>query len=68
MLVVNELGRIGGTSSFPHRKASRLRGREKIHHTLEGEKATSHVISRVEWPLATSLPGPRVTRRRLENK
>ena len=32
-------------------------GGKRICHALEGERATSHVRSWVEWPLASSLTG-----------
>ena len=40
-----------------HRQAKRHRSEKMIHHALEGERATSHVRSLVEWPLAASLTG-----------
>ena len=41
-------------------------GRKGIHNALEGDRATNHVGTSVEWPLATSLTGPGVADRRLD--
>jgi len=42
------MGGIGGTSSFPHRQASRYKGGEEVFTMLQREKATSHMRSWVE--------------------
>ena len=34
--------------------------KRSFHHALEGEKGTSHVRFRVEWPSAISLTRPGV--------
>ena len=40
--------------------------REEFRHASEGERATSRVRFRMEWPLAASLTGPGVAGGRLE--
>ena len=57
MLVANELGGIGRTSSFTTGRLADTREEKKIHHATEGERVTSHVRSKVFWPLATFLSG-----------
>ena len=42
------------------------REERRVCQASDGEKLTSHVRSRVEWPLAASLIGPGVAVKRLE--
>ena len=65
MLAVNELSRIGETSSFPSCRLADAR-EKRLHHASEGERATSCVKAKAEWPLATSPTGPGVADRKLE--
>ena len=58
MLAAKELGSIGRTSSFPT---------GRLADAKEGERATSHVRSQVEWPSAASVTGPGVAGRKLES-
>jgi hypothetical protein len=51
MLVANELGEIGRTSSFPAGRLAGAREERKVHHASEGERASSHVRSLAEWSL-----------------
>jgi hypothetical protein len=39
-----------GLPVFPQPGLADTGEENEIYHALEGEKATSHVISRVEWP------------------
>ena len=57
MLVVNELGGIWRTSRFATGRLADAREEKKILHATEGERVTSHVRSKVLWPLAASLSG-----------
>jgi hypothetical protein len=51
-----------------HRQARRCRRGKRIHYALEGERATSHVRSQVERPLAASPTGPGVAGGRLKTQ
>ena len=45
-----------------------MRGeKERFHYDSEGEKVTSHVRSRVEWPLAAFPTGPGGSRINIKN-
>ena len=57
MLVVNERGGIGRTSSFTTGRLAYAREEKKIPHATEGERVTSHVRTKVLCPLAASLSG-----------
>ena len=57
LLVVNELCGIGGTSSFTTGRLADAREEKTIPHATEGERVTSHVRTKVLWPLAASLSG-----------
>jgi hypothetical protein len=54
MLAANKLCRIGRTSSFPFDKRIDTEER-KIFAMLQRENEPPVMLSRVEWPLATSL-------------
>ena len=55
-----------GLPVFPQAGQQTQERRKKIHHASRRDKATSHVGSRVEWPLTTSPTGPGVAGRILE--
>lgn len=64
MLLANQLGGMGRSSSFPPGRLVDTR-EEKGFNTSEGVRATSHLRSRVEWPLMASQTGLGVAGRRL---
>lgn len=56
MLLAKQLCGIGRSSSFPPGRLVDTR-EEKEFNTSEGVRTTSHLISRVEWPLVASQMG-----------
>ena len=58
-------GRKRRNFQVPERRLGDAGGR-KICHASEGKRATSHMRSRMEWPLAASSTGPGVAGGRLE--
>ena len=55
--MANELSGIGRNSSFTMGSLADAGEVERIHHATEGERDTSHVRSKVFWPLVSSLGG-----------
>ena len=55
--MTNELGGIGRTPNFTTESLEDTGVVKGIHHATEGERDTSHVRSKVVWPLVASLGG-----------
>jgi len=45
MFIVNEMGEIGGTSSFPAGSLAEAGEEKSIYHASEGKRVISHVTS-----------------------
>lgn len=59
MPVANDWAKEVGLSSSRSRLGD-TGGGKGICHSSDGDRATSHMRSRVEWPLATSPVGPEI--------